>query len=73
MSPTLRVSQDEFEHLDSETAIALIGDRYRALAEAGFDPEDAVVVAVHTEVALADAVPLLAAGCPGATAVRILV
>ena len=66
------VTRDEFEDLDESTAASLLRIRYSALVDAGCELEAAVVLAVHPEVELSDAIALLKRGCPPRTALRIL-
>lgn len=66
------VSRETFETLDTESATALLRCRFEALSDAGCTTEDAILVAVHPEVGLEDALVLLGRGCPGRTALRIL-
>ena len=66
------VTADEFEALDDEVAETLIRARFFALTSVGCEPEDAVVVAVHPQVPLDAACALVSRGCPGRTALRIL-
>jgi hypothetical protein len=56
------------EHPDVE---AVTRWRFEALIRAGYDDQDAIELAFHTEVDLHWAVDLLRRGCPSATAVRI--
>jgi hypothetical protein len=67
------ITRQSFEALDTETAARLLRARFTALTDAGCDIEDAVVIAVHPEVELGDALDLLRRGCPVKTALRILV
>jgi hypothetical protein len=46
--------------------------RLEQLMEAGYDAEDALVLAVRPEIDLHRAIALLRKGCPAETAVRIL-
>jgi len=46
--------------------------RFEELVRAGFDPSDALELASRDDVDLHRAVELLAAGCPAATALAIL-
>jgi hypothetical protein len=66
------VTRQSFESLDTENAARLLRARFAALADAGCDIEDAVVIAVHPEVAIEDALDLLRRGCPASTALRIV-
>ena len=68
----LEVSQDEFLALDGDDAASLIVRRFEALRDLGCDPEAAVVVAVHPEISVKDAAPLLQHGCDPRTVLRIL-
>ncbi len=66
------LSKDLFESLDPESATALLESRFQFLSDAGCTTEEAVVMAVHTEVEVEDALRLLSRGCPVRTALRIL-
>jgi hypothetical protein len=46
--------------------------RLAQLFRAGFDPEDAVLLAEHVEVDMHEALRLVERGCPSKTALRIL-
>lgn len=67
-----KVTKDEFEELDGDAAVELLTIRYRALADAGFQREEAALVAVHPEVDVEGVVALVRRGCPVRTALRIL-
>jgi hypothetical protein len=58
--------------LDVAEAAAILGWRFSQLVGAGFDVNDAVVLAAHVEIDLHHAAALVAHGCPSGTAVRIL-
>ena len=66
------VTSEEFEELDVSAAVALLHARYRTLADAGFDCDEALVVAVHPELDLGEVIALLDRGCPVRTVLRIL-
>ena len=68
----LPLPRPEFLALDAERAARLVGSRYDVLRAAGCDPEAAVVVAVHPEVGVGDALGLIHRGCPARTALAIL-
>ena len=58
--------------LDVAETAAILGWRFSQLVGAGFDVDDAVVVAARVDVDLHDATALVVRGCPSRTAVRIL-
>jgi len=60
------ISQDEGEQT------AVLEWRFSQLAKSGYGPEDAIVLATHTDVDLHRASDLVAHGCPPALALRIL-
>ena len=60
------ISQDEGEQT------AVLEWRFSQLAQSGYGPEDAIVLATHTDVDLHRASDLVARGCPPALALRIL-
>lgn len=62
----------QFSRLGSEEATQILRWRLSTLAAAGYDLDDAVVLASNVEIDLHDAVDLVRRGCPSATAVRIL-
>jgi hypothetical protein len=62
----------QFEQLASAETDEVLRWRYRELVRGGFDLNDARVLACHPEVDLHQAVELLRAGCPQATALLIL-
>ena len=68
----LTLSHREFLALDAGQAAALIESRYDVLRIAGCGPEAAVVLAVHPEVEICDALTLIRDGCPPRTALAIL-
>jgi hypothetical protein len=68
----LKLSQEEFLALEVDVAATLIASRFDALRERGCDAEAAVVVAVHPEVSVAEAVELIRRGCDARMGVRIL-
>ncbi len=72
MDDLLTATRQEFLELDDEDAITLITARYQALDALGFDAEAAVILAVHPEIAVAEACDLIRRGCDAQTAVRIL-
>jgi hypothetical protein len=47
--------------------------RFAQLLRAGYSPEDALELAVHTDVDLHQAIDLVCRGCPADTAKRILI
>ena len=52
------VSKDLFESLDAESATALLESRFQFLADAGCTTEEAVLMALHAEVEVEDALRL---------------
>ena len=62
----------EFSRLGTEEAAQILRWRLRTLAAAGYDLDDAVVVASNVQIDLHRAVELVRRGCPSGTAVRIL-
>ena len=62
----------EFSRLQVDQAAQVLRWRLRSLAAAGYELDDAVVLASHVEIDLDDAADLVRRGCPSATAVRIL-
>ena len=62
----------EFELLEEREVERIICWRLRALEAAGYPSNDALVLATHVEIDLADACSLLLRGCPPKTAMRIL-
>jgi|GraSoiStandDraft_27_1057306.scaffolds.fasta_scaffold266426_1 hypothetical protein len=62
----------EFELLEENDVERIICSRFRALEDAGYPWDDALVLATHVEVGIADARSLLRRGCPAKTALRIL-
>jgi hypothetical protein len=62
----------QFELLDARAAEDVLRWRFDELVRAGYDAEQALVVASHVEVDLHVATDLLAQGCPVGTALRIL-
>ncbi len=66
------VSKDVFEKLDAESATALLESRFQFLSDAGCTTEEAVLMAVHAEVEVEEALRLLSRGCPARVALRIL-
>jgi hypothetical protein len=63
----------QFTRLDTDEATQVLRWRLRTLAAAGYDLDDAVVLASNVEIDLHGAVELVRRGCPSATAVRILI
>ena len=63
----------QFTRLESDEAAQILRWRLSTLTAAGYDLDDAVVVASHVEIDLHEAAALVRRGCPSATAVRILV
>lgn len=62
----------EFELLEESDVERIICSRLRALEDAGYPWDDALVLATHIEIGIADARSLLRRGCPPKTALRIL-
>ena len=62
----------QFTGLDEREATAILGLRFSQLVGAGFELDDAAVVAAHVEIDLHAATSLVARGCPSVIAVRIL-
>ncbi len=58
--------------LDVDEAAAILGWRFSQLVGAGFDVNDAAVLAARVEIDLHRATALVARGCPSGTAVQIL-
>jgi hypothetical protein len=63
----------EFEVLSASEAERIIAWRFRELSNAGYDVDDALYLATHTEIDLHLAADLLRRGCPPKTALRILI
>ena len=63
----------EFSRLESDEATQILRWRLGTLAAAGYDLDDAVVLASNVEIDLHAAITLVRRGCPSATAVRILI
>jgi hypothetical protein len=66
------ITRTSFETLDVDGATALVRGRFAAASDAGCSTEDAIVIAVHPEIGLEDALRLLRRGCPARTVLRIL-
>jgi hypothetical protein len=62
----------QFELIDSSEAEALLLARFEALAEWGCPLGDALIIATHVEVDIADAVALVRKGCPSDLVLPIL-
>ena len=62
-----------FSRLDTEDATQILRWRLRTLTAAGYELDDAVVLASNVQIDLKAAVELIEGGCPSATAVRILI
>ncbi len=62
----------EFSRLENDEAAQVLRWRLTSLTAAGYDLDDAVVLASHVEIDLRSATELVRRGCPPATAVRIL-
>jgi hypothetical protein len=62
----------QFSQLETGEATRILRWRLTTLAAAGYDLDDAVVIASNVEIDLHAAVELVRRGCPSATAVRIL-
>jgi hypothetical protein len=62
----------QFEQLEETEAAEILRWRFEVLVRAGYDMEQSAVLAAHVEVDLHDAVDLIDRGCPGDTALRIL-
>lgn len=52
--------------------VAVVRWRFGQLARAGFELDDAIVIACHPEIDLHEAVDLVCRGCPSRAALRIL-
>ncbi len=63
----------QFTRLETDEAAQILRWRLLTLTAAGYDLDDAVVVASHVDIDLHRAAELVRNGCPSATAVRILV
>ena len=63
----------EFTQLETNEAAQILRWRLVTLTAAGYDLDNAVVLASHVEIDLHDAAELARRGCPPATAVRILI
>ncbi len=68
----LTIPWQDFLALDGEEAAVLVAARYDALRAADCDAEAAVIVAVHPDIEIADALALMRRGCAARTALRIL-
>ena len=68
----VKLSHEEYLQLDGDEAALLIAARFDALQALGCDDDAAVVIAVHPEIAIADALALLEQGCDPRTVLRIL-
>ena len=62
----------EFELLDETEAEGIICWRFHELMECGFELDDALRLAVSTDIDLHLASDLIRRGCPSGTALRIL-
>ena len=62
----------EFSQLEAERATQVLRWRLSTLAAAGYDLDDAIVLATNVEIDLHRAIELVRRGCPSATALRIL-
>ena len=62
----------QFEQLEEHEATEVLRWRFEVLVRAGYDMEQAAVLAAHVEIDLHDAVQLIDRGCDGETAVKIL-
>jgi hypothetical protein len=62
----------QFELLDARAAEDVLRWRFDELVRAGYDADQALILASHVEVDLHAATDLLRKGCPVATALRIL-
>ena len=62
----------QFSQLEADEATQILRWRLSMLAAAGYDLDDAVVLASNVEIDLHAAIELVRRGCPSATAVRIL-
>jgi hypothetical protein len=62
----------QFELLDAHAAEGVLRWRFDELVRAGYDADQALILASHVEVDLHSATDLLRKGCPVATALRIL-
>jgi len=63
-------SSAEFELLDERECV--VQWRFQELLAAGYEPQDALILAANLEVDLHLATDLLRCGCPHETALRIL-
>ena len=55
-----------------EAVVQLLRWRFQQLCRAGFELDEATVLATHWEIDLHQAADLMERGCPSATALRIL-
>ncbi len=62
----------QFEQLEEREAAELLRWRFEVLVRAGYDMEQAAVIAAHIEIDVRAAVDLITRGCDGDTALRIL-
>jgi hypothetical protein len=63
----------QFEQLDETEATEVLRWRFERLVRAGYDLEQSAVLAAHVEIDLHVAIALVDRGCPGETALRILI
>jgi hypothetical protein len=63
----------EFEVLSESEAEKIIAWRFHELSNAGYEVDDALCLATHTEIDLHVAADLIRRGCPPKTAFRILI
>ena len=68
----LTVSEQAFSELQGDDAALLIASRFRALRIGGCEPEDALIVAVHSEVSVPRAAALIRHGVSPGTVLRLL-
>jgi hypothetical protein len=66
------VTTAQFEEIGESEIEAVLRWRFEALARAGYDPGNALILASHVEVDLHDATRLLERGCPPETALSIV-
>ena len=69
---TTRSRTSSTANLDGDQAALLIADRFHALQKLGCDTDASVVIAVHPEISILQALKLLDGGCDPRTVLRIL-
>ena len=72
MERLIYMTASQLATLDVAETAAILGWRFTQLVGAGFEVNDAVVVAARVEIDLHHATSLVGRGCPSGTAVRIL-